>query len=271
MRRLWSLKWDNHFKEVYWRLVLNGLPTAARMHNTRACGVCQQLPPQAAADTYIGRRHHFWECPVAQSVVAAIQQQLPASWCAEPLAAHHVVFMHRPRGASRATTLHCGVWRVVCLAAVCAMNVGRGAACEQAAEDRRAAAEQADAQQEQRQQRGLEAQRRITAMLPPAALLPHQLQHQQMVRQHQDQQQQQQAQQLAQQAQQLAQQQQQAAAAHLTEVQQQAVAQFWELLQDFVVVRAAPRAWLAAVAPDHPFLRVSPGLGGLSCLVVAPH
>jgi hypothetical protein len=90
-----------------------------------------------------------------------------------------------------------------------------------------------------------------------------------MVRQHQDQQQQRLAQQLAQQAQQLAQQQQQAAAAHLTEVQQQAVARFWELLQDFVVVRAAPRAWLAAVAPDHPFLRVSPDRSSLRCVAVA--
>ena len=43
---LWRLRLDNHYKEVYWRLVLNALPTAARMpgaaFDTCACG-CKTL------------------------------------------------------------------------------------------------------------------------------------------------------------------------------------------------------------------------------------
>lgn len=34
-----SYKWGNHFKEVYWRLVVYGLPTAQRMHHA----TCQCL------------------------------------------------------------------------------------------------------------------------------------------------------------------------------------------------------------------------------------
>jgi hypothetical protein len=39
-RQLWKLRWDNHYKEVYWRLVVNGLATTERMH-MQDCGcVC---------------------------------------------------------------------------------------------------------------------------------------------------------------------------------------------------------------------------------------
>jgi hypothetical protein len=53
------------------------------------------------------------------------------------------------------------------------------------------------------------------------------------------------------------QQRQQLAAAKLEEVKRQAVARFWELLQDFVVLRAAPESWFTPLAPDHPLLRVN--------------
>ena len=36
----------------------------------------------------------------------------------------------------------------------------------------------------------------------------------------------------------------------------EAVARFWELLVDFVVMKAAPLAWLELVPADHPFIRV---------------
>jgi hypothetical protein len=61
----------------------------------------------------------------------------------------------------------------------------------------------------------------------------------------------------------------QQAAAKLEEVKRQAVARFWELLQDFVVLRAAPSTWFPQLAPDHPFLRVSGDLLGVHC-VAAP-
>ena len=42
-RVLWKLRWDNAFKEVYWRLVLNGLATAGRMHVPESTCVCVAL------------------------------------------------------------------------------------------------------------------------------------------------------------------------------------------------------------------------------------
>ncbi|KAF6256104.1 hypothetical protein COO60DRAFT_1530969 [Scenedesmus sp. NREL 46B-D3] len=38
-----------------------------------------------------------------------------------------------------------------------------------------------------------------------------------------------------------------------------AVADFWELLVDFIVIKAAPLTWLDIVPADHPFLRVVDG------------
>jgi hypothetical protein len=61
MRCVWrQLKWDNFFKEVYWRLVVNGLPTAQRMHQTTSLCLCEAACP--------GQQHHFWDCPIAQAV-----------------------------------------------------------------------------------------------------------------------------------------------------------------------------------------------------------
>jgi hypothetical protein len=108
--QLWQLKWDNARKELFWRLVLDGLPTSARMHmlgQTCACGI---LAP--------GRLHHYWECPVAQAVVHTIDTQLPQH--------HHVrrinVWLAKvPAGSD----LHAGIWMVVCQAALGAMDKGR--------------------------------------------------------------------------------------------------------------------------------------------------
>ena len=71
-----------------------------------------------------------------------------------------------------------------------------------------------------------------------------------------------------QQEQQLAQQ--QAAAVRLDAVKQQAVARFWELLQDFVALHVAPEAWVSELAPDHPFLRVAEDRLVVHCVVAAP-
>ena len=40
-------------------------------------------------------------------------------------------------------------------------------------------------------------------------------------------------------------------------MKRKAVSRFWELLQDFVVLRVAPESWFTQLAPDHPFLRVN--------------
>jgi hypothetical protein len=256
-RQLWKLKWDNEFKEVYWRLVLNGLATAERMHLQECRCVCGPV----AGGQPAGRRHHFWECPVARSVVGVLQQQL-VGWYAGVLQPRHLLCMECPvvalgPGAPAPDhALHKGVWRVVCLAAINAMDVGRRAANKLGAE----VAEQAAAEAAQQQAAAVpQGQRLITDLLQPAALTPAQQQHQAQVRQRR---------QLL--VQQEEQQRQQAAAARLAEVQQQAVSRFWELLQDFVALEAAPQSWLPLLAPDHPFLRVTGDALGVHCVAVAP-
>jgi hypothetical protein len=108
------------------RPILN-TPTAgaARMHLARPCVVCQQRP--AAAEPHIARLHQFWECAVAQAVVVGVKRQLPPAWCSQPLTAQHILCMHPPAGGPT-TTLHAGVWHVVCPAAcVCAPWAWAGA------------------------------------------------------------------------------------------------------------------------------------------------
>ena len=237
--QLWRLKWDNTFKEVYWRLVVNGLATAERMHLQHCRCVCGSVaggPP--------GRRHHFWDCPVAQAVVEEMQRQL-VGWFPAVLQPQHVLCMVCPVavGGQGAPAMHKGVWRVVCLAAINAMDVGRRAANTLVVQQRQQAALEAA----QQQLPGAPVdQQRITDLLQLAPLTAHQQQHHAAVQQRQ---------QLA--AQQREQQEQQAAVARLAEVKQKAVSRFWELLQDFVALEAAPRAWLPLIAPNHPFLRVT--------------
>ena len=73
---------------------------------------------------------------------------------------------------------------------------------------------------------------------------------------------------LIQQQQVLSQQQQreQRQAVRLVEVRQSAVARFWELLHDFVVMKAGPKTWLPRLAPNHPFLRPTADLSGFQCV-----
>jgi hypothetical protein len=246
-RHLWKLRWDNAFKEIYWRLVVNGLATAERMH-MHDCGcVCGSV-----VGGQPGRHHHFWACPVARAVVDVLQQQL-VGWFPGELQPQHVLCMVCPVavGVAGAPALHKGVWRVVCLVAINAMDLGRTAANLQRLEELPVAAPVAPVVPQ--------GQRLLTDLLSPAALTVAQQQHRQQVQQRQQERellQQQQAQQVA--------------AARLQMAKQQAVGRFWELLQDFVVLNVAPRAWLPALAPNHPFLRVSGDLLGVHCVAVAP-
>jgi hypothetical protein len=252
-RQLWKLKWDNTFKEVYWRLVVNGLATAERMHMHDCVCVCGPV-----VDGQLDRQHHFWTCPVAQAVVDVLQHQL-GGWFPSALQPQHVLCMLCPAPVGVATTrvLHKGVWRVVCLAAINAMDMGRKAAMKIQVDQHE---QQQQQQQAAQQQPPVPAgQRLITDMLQPAALTADQQQHQAQVRQHQ-----------LLQLQQQQQQQHQIVAARLAEVKQQAAGRFWELLQDFIALQAAPRSWLTQVASDHPFLRVTDNRLCVHCVAATP-
>ena len=104
---VWRLRWDNHYEEVYWRMTLDALPTAARMRGPHAC------PCAAAHAEPTGLAHHFWCCPVAQAVCAALHGALGA-----PPTREAVWLMAPPPG------VHASVWRVVCVAALVAMQWG---------------------------------------------------------------------------------------------------------------------------------------------------
>jgi hypothetical protein len=141
--------------------------------------------------------------------------------------------------------MHKGLWRVVCLAAINAMDGGRRAANKVGLEQRQQqrgdlAAQQAAAAPAD--------QRLITTMLQPAALTAAQQQHRGQVQQRQQTQ-----------AQLVQQQQQQQAAAGLAEAKQEAVGRFWDLLQDVVALSAVPDRWCEGLPVDHPFLRVVDG------------
>ncbi len=107
---MWSLRWDNHFKEVFWRLIYDGLPTAARLHQDRPC-VCGQGPRP-------DRLHHFWTCPVAAAVVQVITNKLSPTQ--RPHLSCYALWLAVPPPG-----LHSGVWCVVSLAAIVAMNSAR--------------------------------------------------------------------------------------------------------------------------------------------------
>ena len=115
--RLWRLKWDNHPREVFWRLSLDGLPTAARMGNRLDMGcACGFAIPD--------RRHCYWDCPIAKAVVHSLCSALsPGVGSPPPTLATPNIWLARPP-----TGIHAGVWDLVCLAAVAAMDSGRRAA-----------------------------------------------------------------------------------------------------------------------------------------------
>ncbi len=111
----WGLPWDNFIKEVYWRLTLNAIPTAARLHRTSAACLCGCAIPD--------RKHHFWLCPVAQAVVQVLAGEVSAASPApaRPVAvsAASVWLLDPPPGVEGQ------VWAVACLAAMGAMESAR--------------------------------------------------------------------------------------------------------------------------------------------------
>lgn len=116
LKRLWRVRWENARKEPFWRLAHNALPTSARMGDTTTPCLCGGPAP---AD----RAHHFWACPVAQAVVGTVSTAAAAAQPhpgAAPPLARAALWLARPPPA-----VHRGVWEVVCLAAVAAMDHGR--------------------------------------------------------------------------------------------------------------------------------------------------
>jgi hypothetical protein len=116
LRTLWKMRWSNYYKETFWRLVLNGLPTSERMHlaSSSQTGI---LVDCLCGAHQPGRQHHFWDCPAAQAVVQEIERCLGDG---HHVARPHLWLLWVPTGAPAC------IWPVVCLAAVRAMWTARG-------------------------------------------------------------------------------------------------------------------------------------------------
>jgi hypothetical protein len=115
-RRLWRTPLPGVVKETLWRLAYDGLPTGARMHIAQL-GTASGCP--CGADS-ADRAHHFWDCVVAQGVRDVITEG--AAGAGRPLHAFtraHLWLATCPEG------LHQGVWDIVALCAVAAMDKGR--------------------------------------------------------------------------------------------------------------------------------------------------
>ena len=116
LQDIWRTPCGNPVKETFWRLIVDGLPTAARRHAVGELCECGSVSPD--------RAHHFWACRVARSIVQNMQRQVDAFLLATgrpnvQLAARHVWLCEVPIG------VHPWLWRTVCMAAVSAMDFGR--------------------------------------------------------------------------------------------------------------------------------------------------
>lgn len=119
LRRMWALPWENERKEVLWRLALNGLPTAARMDKDGEGCPCGTA---FAAD----RSHNYFACPAARAVVAAVEAELTGDWAMQETRRLDTVnvWLATPPFIP-GQVLHQGVWDVVCLCILNAMDMAR--------------------------------------------------------------------------------------------------------------------------------------------------
>ena len=254
LSKLWRcVKWDNLFKEVYWRMLLNGLPTAARMHLSDSKCLCGVVCPDL--------KHHYWDCPIAQSVVQVVSSQLSPTWCSRspdvcPLKQHHVWLMQPPAGPNR---LHATTWLVVCLAAINAMDGGRRAANKFIHDVNVQQATLVASLQQPTPQALPVDQPPITAFFSHAPLSTAQLQHNQVVQVRRDTHQQRQQEMLQQQIQ-------QQAMGLLAEAKQSVVMEFWRLLADFVALNPCPAHGFDTLPHQHPFMC----LDDANCLKLVP-
>ena len=108
----WRLKWDNAQKEVLWRLAVDGIASA----NSRTAWQCPCCPHLDASP----RLHCFWNCPIACAVRAELSRALQHV-TAQPIGRASVWLGQPPPDPA----VHPGVWLVVCLAALSAMDHGR--------------------------------------------------------------------------------------------------------------------------------------------------
>ena len=116
--RVWKLRWLNDHKEPIWRLSLNGIPGRHLLHSC-PCGGHHPPSIHQAERSLAWRDHHYWLCPLAQTIVSSISQALPNTHNIN-LECHHIWLLSPPHHS-----IHQGVWSVVATAAIAAMDSAR--------------------------------------------------------------------------------------------------------------------------------------------------
>lgn len=116
LQDMWRVPWDNCHKEPFWRLAVGGLQIFgdARFMRGRPALACP------CGHGRVGRLHCFWDCCVSQAVRATVQAALDAAFPAGGSVLRHHLWVSLPP-----VGVHGGVWLVVTLAALAAMNTGR--------------------------------------------------------------------------------------------------------------------------------------------------
>ena len=222
LKAAWRIPWENTQKITLWRLAVGGVPAAG------GHGICPRRPclcgwqpapglPQAAQAAQL-QRHVFWAedgdaaaCPVAAAVLRQLRQALPppagaALSCAD-------LWLLRPPVGGR---VHAGVWGVVGMAALSAMQHGRRCAWayHKLAQEARDPAGLRQARLDEfpgfALQRGVPGPGAEMAAAPAPPVQP------------------------------------------ITRAGRRAAADFWGRLSDFAELDGAPESWM--VAPDAPFL-----------------
>jgi len=114
LKRCWRLQWDNHYQETFWRLALDGPPTAQRLHLLVGPGCPCGKEGCAVPDGL----HHFWHCVVAVAVRDALSTSLGSI-----VTRRQLWLMDAPSNVDK------GVWCVVSLAALNAIWRARTILC----------------------------------------------------------------------------------------------------------------------------------------------
>jgi exonuclease III len=117
----WHLKWDNHYKEAWWRLLLDGIPGAGghgiALNKPCPCGWSApeglSKPQKAAAQ----KAHVFWGCTPAVAIRAVLQLNLPPG---TQLLPKHMWLLQPPCAQVKAE-----VWEVVGMSALTALMGAR--------------------------------------------------------------------------------------------------------------------------------------------------
>ena len=221
LRRAWALKWENQQKEVLWRMTVQGVRGAAG-HGLPTHHACPCGGLAAGAGAAAALQHHYWSCPVAAAVVRELQRGWEAGegalaalvpalrradvWLLDPPA--------RPSGGPQQRRMHGGVWMVVCLAALTAMDHGRRALVAM-----HMGREEARQRAERRRQRGgggrqLSLYEAWRLPQPPPAPLPP----------------------------------------LVPRAEGAAAARFWSLLADFAELGVAHKSWDSLAGEGHPYL-----------------